>query len=179
MTAYRPHKVATSGKLVPAGLPDPGRIDSGRLAHYWRKESPSAAKRMASRFGIRCIAGQYPWLAIWSAEGLATPAASSWTVLQQSHLTTDDVAALLACEARTIRRYVLNPPDGFPAPVFASGKPWLWRSGQIHAYVSGRSVPQFRRAKPSNTTDVSARDRRHKACTAQAATNNFNPFSSQ
>jgi hypothetical protein len=177
MIAYRPN---TGGKVPgkPA-LADPGGIDPAQLAQYWRKESAAAAKRMASRLDIRRIAGKYPWLAVWSAEGLATPPASSWTALQQSHLITEEVAALLACDARTIRRYVQNPPEGFPPPVFESGKPWLWRTCQIHAYVTGRPVPRFRRAHPIKAVRASSWDQPPHASTPKAGEDTFNPFCSQ
>lgn len=169
--------VATPGKPAFATKSDPGRIDAAQLARYWRKESEAAAKRMASRLDIRCISGWYPWHAIWAAEGLAKPPATSWTVLQQNHLMTDEVAALLACDARTIRRYVHNPPDDFPPPVFESGRPWLWRSCQIYAYASGSLVPRFRRAPPIRTKAISARDLPPEIRTPKA--NTFNPFRSQ
>ena len=169
--------VANTGKLIPSETG--GRIDGVQLAQYWRKESAAAAKRMASRLGIRCISGRYPWLAVWSAEGLAPPPASSWTALQQNHLMTDDVAGLLACDARTIRRYALNPPEGFPPPVFESGKPWLWRACQIHAYVTGSPVPRFRRAHPVKVMRTSSWDQTLEPRARKAGANTFNPFSSQ
>lgn len=168
------HRRAT----CPAAAPDPGRIDAARLAHYWRKESAAAAKRMASRLGIRCVVGQYPWRAVWSAEGIAPPK-SHWTALQQNHLMTDEVAALLACDARTIRRYVQNPPEDFPPPVFESGKPWLWRTCQIHAYVSGLPVPLFRRSTHLRKTQVSTRNEPSGPRAQPACSNTFNPFSSR
>lgn len=180
MIAYRPGAGdKSSGRPVLAAPSDPGQIDAVQLAQYWRKESAAAAKRMASRLGIRRIAGKYPWLAVWSAEGLATPPASSWKVLQQSHLITEEVAALLACDARTIRRYVQNPPEGFPSPVFESGKPWLWRTCQIHAYVTGRPVPRFRRALPVKAVRASSWDQPSEPRAPKAGANTFNPFCSQ
>lgn len=180
MIAYRPKTEGkTPGKLVPATPSDPGDIDPTQLAQYWRKESAAAAKRIASRIGIRCIARRYPWFAVWAAEGLATPPASSWTALQQNHLMTDEVAALLACDARTIRRYIQNPPEGFPPPVFESGKPWLWRACQIHAYVTGRPVPRFRRALPVKAVRASSWDQPLELPASKAGADTFNPFCSQ
>lgn len=178
MTVHQPKQGGQAGEPVPAATSDPGRLNAVQLARYWRKESAAAAKRMASRFGIRCIAGRYPWMAIWSAEGLAAPPASSWRALQQSHLTTDDVAVLLACDARTIRRYAQNPPDSsFPPPVFETGKPLLWRTCQIHAYVTGRPVPRFRRARPVKTTRVSPSGQA--PVPREPKANTFDPFCSQ
>lgn len=171
--------VSASRKLVQSDQPDPGRIDAVQLAQYWRKESTAAAKRMASRFDVRCVVGQYPWLAIWSSEGLAPPPKSYWAMLQQNHLTTDEVAHLLACDARTIRRYVQNPPEGFPPPVFESGKPWLWRTCQIHAYVSGRPVPHFRRATPAKVTHVSWWEQPIKPDALKVGANAFDPYCSR
>jgi len=180
MTSYRSNMGGKfPGKLTPTAPSDPGGIDADQLAQHWRKESAAAAKLMASRLGIRCIAGQYPWLAVWSAEELAIPPASSWAALQQRHLMTDEVAALLACDARTIQRYAQHPPEGFPPPVFESGKPWLWRTCQIHAYVSGRPVPRFRRATPIKTTRVSSLNQPSEAHAPKAISSTFNPFCSQ
>ena len=176
--AHPPTSAATN-ETPSVAPPDPGGISADLLAKYWRKESASAAKRMASRLGIRCVAGLYPWLAIWAGEGLAPPAKSYWKELQQDHLATEEVARLLRCDARTIRRYVLNPPDGFPPPVFDSGKPWLWRPCQVYAYISGRSVPHFRRASPLKRPYVTAAHEASSPQAKRAGTAIFNPFCSQ
>lgn len=158
---------------------DPGRIDAVQLAQYWRKNSSAAAKSMASRLGVRRVVGFYPWIAIWAAEGLALPAKSYWTAIQQNHLTTDEVATLLACDARTIRRYAQNPPEGFPPPVFENGKPWLWRSCQVHAYVSGRPVPRFRRSTHHIIKQVSACSEPSRFHQQTPLKKTFDPFSNE
>lgn len=171
--------LATQGKLPPVMSLDPGRIDAAQLAQYWRKNSSSAAKSMASRLGVRRVAGLYPWLSIWAAEGLMLPTKTYWAAIQQNHLTTEEVATLLACDARTIRRYAQNPPEGFPPPVFENGKPWLWRSCQIHAYVSGRPVPRFRRSTYHIMKQVSACDDTSKRRQQTPHSKPFDPFSNQ
>jgi hypothetical protein len=155
------------------------RIDIDLLAKYWRKESVAAAKRMANRLGVRCVVGLYPWMAIWEAEGLAPPAKSHWAMLQQDHMTTNEVALRLDCDARTIRRYVTNPPDDFPLPVFGNGKPWLWRAAQIQAYVRGTPLPRFRRSTSHRATNGSDGNELP-ALRAQAPRpSTFDPFCSQ
>lgn len=167
------------GDKAPGVLSDPGRIDIDLLAKYWRKESVAAAKRMANRLGVRCVVGLYPWMAIWEAEGLAPPAKSHWAMLQQDHMTTNEVALRLDCDARTIRRYVTNPPDDFPLPVFGNGKPWLWRAAQIQAYVRGTPLPRFRRSTSHRATNGSDGNELP-ALRAQAPRpSTFDPFCSQ
>lgn len=171
-TSFQQHKLDHD-------LVDAGRISADELALYWRKESTAAAKRMAAQLGVRCVAGKYPWFSIWMAEGLAKPPKTAWKALQQRLLTTDDVAVLLACDARSIRRYALNPPDCFPAPVFENGRPWLWRSSQVHAYVAGHQVPQYRRAVAAHVTQaVPSRITRASDRNKATSPTLFNPFCS-
>lgn len=154
MIAYRPNTEGKiTGKLVPAAPADPGGIDPAQLAQYWRKDSAAAAKPMAFRLGIRRIAGKYSWLAVWSAEGLSTPPASSWTALQQNHLITDEVAALLACDARTIRRYdkirlKVSRPRSLRAASHGCGAPVRFTptSPDAQSLVFDATTPSRRRA---------------------------------
>lgn len=157
---------------------DAGRITPEELAQYWRKDSVAAAKRMATKMGVRALKGSFPWLSIWMAEGLTIPPKTVWRELKQPLLTTDEVADLFGCDARTIRRYAISPPADFPLPVFATGKPWLWRASQIYAYISGREVPHYRRSlTPSRVHANADANGKSKRSEFPAPRPFFDPFS--
>jgi len=73
------------------------------LRIYWSMASPRPARELASRLGLRCVKGQYPWFAIWAAEGLAPPPSRLWPELKLPHMTTNDIAELLQESRRTAK----------------------------------------------------------------------------
>lgn len=122
----------------------PGSASLKELQAYWRMPSTRAARDLAVKFGVRKIAGQYPWLSIWASEYLAPPAAKHWDDLKRPHLNSTDMARILGSSPRTARRRDHHKPDSeFPDPVRLRKKPKLWRQVQVNAWAAGMPVPVY------------------------------------
>lgn len=123
----------------------PGHATLDELSAYWRTASPRAAAERARRLGVRKVAGTYPWLSIWRAEGLAPPPRQHWEELKRPHKTVEDLAETLGRSARTARRRRHEKPDAeFPDPVEFGAHTRLWRAAQLSAWETGRRVPTYK-----------------------------------
>ncbi|MDM7970699.1 MAG: hypothetical protein QUV10_13870 [Paracoccaceae bacterium] len=127
---------------------EPGSATLDELRVYWRLPSLRAARELARSLNVRRVKQEYPWLAIWAAEGLAPPSKTHWEALKLPHCTTADIGEILGMSRRQAQRLDDAKPDqSFPDPLGFREKPKLWRRTQVLSWVVGAQVQQFKLAQ--------------------------------